>query len=86
MNVFGRCSSASPTVRLDYLPGVFVLLDYLIRRKIRKVLRGGLTLCCQRWRTEYVAQVNEGEAAGSLPAYVIRSLLRKILNNYPPGV
>lgn len=33
MNVFGLCSSASPTVRPDYLPGVFVLLDYLIRRE-----------------------------------------------------
>lgn len=53
---------------------------------MRKALRGGLMLHCQKWRIEYVAQVNECEAAGSLPAYAILSLLRKICTNYPPGV
>ena len=53
---------------------------------MRKVLRGGLMLCGQRWRIEYVAQVNEGEAAGSLPAYAILSLLRKIFTSCPPRV
>lgn len=53
---------------------------------MRKVLRGGLMLRCQKWRIEYVAQVNDCGAAGSLPAHAILSLLRKICTNYPPGV
>jgi len=42
-------------------------------------------LCCQRWGTESVAWVHECEAAGSLPAYVILSLLRKLFKQFSPG-